>query len=137
MAESTTLSDIESRTDIEKLLRAFYARVQENPVIGYIFTDIAKTNWDHHIPLIVDFWESILLDRAVYRRNAMDIHYLLHQKEPFRKEFFEEWIMLFETTVNELYTGQRASLAIKRARGILALMEYRMLGEGGAGLSPR
>ena len=137
MTESTALPDIETRNDIEKLMRAFYARVQQSPVIGYIFTEIAHTNWDHHIPLIVDFWESILLDRPVYSRNAMDIHYLLHQKEPFRKEFFEEWIMLFETTVNELYTGQRASLAIKRARGILALMEYRMLGEGGAGLSPR
>lgn len=137
MSESTTLPDIETRGDIERLMRAFYARVQKSPVIGYIFTDIAKTNWDHHIPLIVDFWETILLDRAVYRRNVMDIHYLLHRKEPFRKDFFDEWIMLFETTVNELYAGQRASLAIKRARGILALMEYRMLGEGGPGLSPR
>ncbi|MFN4314949.1 MAG: group III truncated hemoglobin [Chitinophagaceae bacterium] len=131
--ENAAVADIESRADIESLMRAFYAQVKEDELISFIFNDVAKTDWEHHIPLIVDFWESILLDQPVYRRNAMDVHYQLHQKVAFRKEYFERWMLLFETTVSRMFTGPRASLAIKRAQGIAALMEYRMLGNSDPG----
>lgn len=124
------MPDITTRADIEQLIIRFYDKVKRDDTIGYIFNDIAKTNWEHHIPLIVDFWEGILLDTTSYRRNAMDIHYQLNKKEPFRKEFFDRWLQLFRETLNELFEGEKAELAWKRARGIADLMAFKMLGGG-------
>jgi hemoglobin len=124
------MMDIESRADIENLMLAFYEKVKKDELIGFIFNDVAKTNWEHHIPLIVDFWESILLDTGSYRRNAMDIHYQLHRQSPFRAEFFERWLQLFKETLDAHFEGPRASLAWKRAKGIADLMKFRMLGNG-------
>jgi hemoglobin len=73
-----TKKDITSRADIEQLVTTFYEQVKKDDTIGFIFTDVAKINWDHHIPLIVDFWESILLDNPVYTKNAMEVHYVLN-----------------------------------------------------------
>ena len=60
--------DITNRTDIEKLIILFYEKVKKDTVIGFIFTDVVPINWEHHIPLIVDFWETILLDNPVYKK---------------------------------------------------------------------
>ena len=37
--------DIEAKGDIKILVDHFYARVVEDPVIGYIFTETIKVNW--------------------------------------------------------------------------------------------
>lgn len=118
--------DITSRADIDNLLRKFYGKVKNDDVIGYIFNDVAKINWDHHIPLITDFWETILLDKRVYAKNAMAVHYELNQKEPFKKEHFSRWLHLFNETLDELYEGKIASLAKTRAQSIAALMQFKM-----------
>ena len=59
--------DIESREDIIAFVNRFYNKVEADPVIGYIFTDIAKVNWDHHLPRMYDFWESVLFGKALER----------------------------------------------------------------------
>jgi hemoglobin len=118
--------DISSREDIENLLRQFYEKVKRDEVIGYIFNDVAKIDWDHHIPLIVDFWETILLGHPVYSKNAMEVHYQLNRKEPLKQEHFNRWLGLFTETVDELYKGKIAELAKTRAHSIAGLMQYKM-----------
>ena len=120
-------NDIETRTDIEKLIIQFYAKVMINPVIGFIFTDVIKINLAQHIPIIVDFWETILLDNPVYKKNAMEVHYDLNKKTPLQKEHFNEWLLLFCTTVDELFIGKIATLAKTRAKSIAAVMEFKMI----------
>ena len=78
--------DITSRADIEKFIGSFYEHVKQDKTIGFIFTDVADMNWEKHIPLIVDFWETILLDNPVYKKNAMEVHYDLNKKTPLQKE---------------------------------------------------
>ena len=34
--------DIETRADCERLVREFYSRALEDPVIGFLFTDVAR-----------------------------------------------------------------------------------------------
>ncbi|MEJ7586648.1 MAG: group III truncated hemoglobin [Ferruginibacter sp.] len=79
--------DICSRKDIEKLILHFYEKIKPNPVIGFIFTDVVHMNWDQHIPVIVDFWETVLLDNPVYKKNVMEIHYDLNKKIRLEKIF--------------------------------------------------
>ncbi len=52
--------DIENRKDIELLVRSFYDKVKADDTIGYIFNDIAKVNWEKHLPVMFDFWENVL-----------------------------------------------------------------------------
>ena len=120
-------NDIETRTDIEKLIIQFYAKVMINPVIGFIFTDVIKIDLAQHIPIIVDFWETILLDNPVYKKNAMEVHYDLNKKTPLQKEHFNEWLLLFCTTVDELFIGKIATLAKTIAKSIAAVMEFKMI----------
>lgn len=118
--------DIKSRTDIDHLLRSFYEDVKSDPTIGIIFTEIVKMDWDHHIPLITDFWETILLDNPVYNNNAMGVHYQLNEKFPLHKEHFDAWLHLFFNTVDANFEGPKANLAKTRAKGIADLMLFKM-----------
>ena len=118
--------DINNRNDIQNLLIHFYEKVKRDPDIGFIFTDVANVNWETHIPIIVDFWETILLDNMVYKKNAMAIHYELNKKIPLQKKFFETWLSLFTATVDELYEGKIANLAKARAKSIAGTMQFKM-----------
>ena len=118
--------DIETREDIDRLVKTFYGKVKTDPTIGIIFTQIIQMDWDHHIPVIVDFWETILLDNPVYKRNAMAVHYDLNKKYPLQEEHFTAWLFLFNQTVDEMFDGPVAALAKKRAGGIASLMLFKM-----------
>ena len=118
--------DITTRAHIEQLVTTFYDRVKPNPEIGFIFTGIAHMNWEEHIPIIVDFWETILLDNPIYKKNAMEVHYDLNKKFPLQKIHFETWLTLFFQTVDELFEGTNADLAKKRAKSIADVMQFKM-----------
>jgi hemoglobin len=119
-------ADIASRADIELLVRRFYEKVTADEVIGFIFTKVIPMNWEHHIPVIVDFWETILLENMVYKKNAMEVHYEVNKKVPLQKEHFDRWILLFNGTVDEMYCGAKATLAKARASSIAAVMQFKM-----------
>ena len=118
--------DIAGRSDIETLITAFYEKVKQDATIGFIFTEVVSINWAHHIPVIVDFWESILLDNPVYRKNAMEVHYDLNKKQPLQKEHFESWMFLFTSMVDELFEGKIANEAKIRAKSIASVMLFKM-----------
>ncbi len=118
--------DIGSRSDIELLMAAFYDKVKKDDTIGYIFNDIAKVNWDHHLPIICDFWETLLLDSNSYSRNAMTVHYTLNRKVPLEEKHFERWLQLFFETVDDLFAGEIATMAKKKAKSIGSLMQFKM-----------
>lgn len=118
--------DISSRDDVERLVRQFYEAVKKDEIIGHIFTSLVKINWEKHIPLIADFWESILLDNPVYTKNAMEVHYHLNNIMPLQKAHFDSWLHLFTSTVDDLFEGKTAALAKKRAKSIAEVMLYKM-----------
>lgn len=118
--------DICNRHDIEIFIICFYKQVVKDETIGTIFTDVVKVNWETHIPLIIDFWETILLDNPVYKNNAMEVHYHINRLFPLEKKHFTTWLHLFNTTIDELHQGDVTELAKKRAKGIAAVMEFKM-----------
>ena len=118
--------DISSRSDVEKLIIAFYEKVKINPQIGFIFNELVDMDWENHIPVIVDFWETILLDNPVYKKNAMEVHYALDKKIRLQKIHFESWLFLFNSSVDELYEGKIATLAKTRAKSIASVMQFKM-----------
>jgi hemoglobin len=103
--------DIEDREDCEQLVRAFYSRALTDPMIGWIFVDVAKLDLDEHVPVIASFWETILLGSRTYRGGAFRPHADLHMKAGLRAGHFERWLALWRATVDELFAGERAELA--------------------------
>ena len=45
---------------LEALVRAFYERARQDPVLGPIFATMVE-DWEHHIRVVTDFWSRILL----------------------------------------------------------------------------
>jgi hemoglobin len=119
-------TDIGSRADIEKMVVQFYEAVKADETIGFIFTNLVHMNWEKHIPIIVDFWETILLDNPVYTKNAMEVHYQLNNLVPLQKKHFDSWVHLFTTSIDDLFEGRIAELAKTRARSIAAVMLFKM-----------
>ena len=74
------LHDIETRDDVERLVRAFYGRALEDPIIGFLFTDVAKIDLEAHVPRITSFWETILLGAHSYGGGAFAPHARLHMR---------------------------------------------------------
>lgn len=120
--------DIENRQDVERLVERFYERMMVDDVIGYIFTHYAKVDLETHLPIISDFWETILFERPVYKRGpkAMNVHVDLAKQVPLRKQHFTRWLYLFNTTVDELFTGDCAYKAKTRAISIAETMQKRI-----------
>jgi hypothetical protein len=52
------MNDLKTRQDIEILLKNFYEKALKDKVIGYIFTDVAKLDLEHHLPIITDGFVS-------------------------------------------------------------------------------
>ena len=59
--------DILSRADIELLVNRFYDKVKEDAILGYLFNDVAKTNWQVHLPKMYDFWKLFSLQKVRLR----------------------------------------------------------------------
>lgn len=113
--------DIQSRADVDDLMIRFYGRATNDPIIGYIFTDVAKLDLEKHLPIIGDFWETLLFGTGNYGRhgrNPLQIHALLNLKTPLRAEHFRRWLEIFRETVDESFAGERAEFAKTRAAAI-------------------
>jgi len=118
--------DITQKEDIQLLVDSFYEKVLKDETIGYIFTDVAKLNVPEHMPIMYDFWSSVLLGTTEYKRNPMDKHFALNEMEPLQKKHFDRWLELWFETVDELFEGATAKEAKTRASTIGRLMLFKM-----------
>ncbi|SFP85417.1 group III truncated hemoglobin [Parafilimonas terrae] len=118
--------DIKSRADVERMVNTFYDKVKQDDVIGFIFNDIAKVNWEKHLPVMYDFWENIIFLTNKYVGNPMSVHIHLNEQVPFTKEHFQRWLLLFTGTVDELFEGKKADIVKEKAASIAAIMETKI-----------
>jgi hemoglobin len=129
MGRVTGLPDIRTRDDIERLARAFYGKALVDPIIGWLFVDVAKLDLEAHLPRITSFWERILLGTGTYGGGAFRPHAALHAKAGLREGHFERWLTLWHGTVDELFAGPGADLAkshaTRVAHAFLARLEGR------------
>lgn len=121
--------DIETKSDIELLVKTFYDTVKKDSVIGFIFTDVAKVNWEKHLPMMYGFWENTLFYTGNYSGNPMRVHKNLNHVTPLKPEYFDQWNKLFTDTVDDLFSGEKALLAKQRALSISTVMKIKILNE--------
>jgi hemoglobin len=118
--------DIGSREDLFLLVKNFYNKLLTDDSINYLFTDVANINLEHHLPVLVDFWDNILFSSDTYRKNAMQPHLILHEKSPLTKHHFETWLRYFKESVDELFEGDKAFIAKERAQSIATVMQIKI-----------
>jgi len=126
------IRELRDRDDIEELVRAFYDEVFVDPLIGPIFTDIARVDVARHLPIMFDFWETVLLGTGTYRRNALQVHLVLSSRTPLRPEHFERWLELWEGAVATRFDGEKAERAVLQARRIAGSIQRRIAGRSGS-----
>jgi len=114
--------DIENRGDLDLMLSAFYEKALKDDLIRHFFLSVVPLDLHHHLPLITDFWESVLLNKGGYRKNVMEVHLDINQKSSIEPEHLARWVSLFTGTVDGLFEGPRALLAKQRAQSIATMM---------------
>lgn len=120
------LPDIQTRSDIDALVAAFYQRAIPDALIGHFFTAVKPLDMDTHLPRIASFWESMLLRNPVYEGSPMQIHMHLHQLSPLKPQHFERWLQLWNATVQQHFAGPIALLAVERAAMVARSMSMRI-----------
>jgi truncated hemoglobin YjbI len=126
------LPDLHDRADVERLVRTFYLTVFEDPLIGPIFTDVAHMDLEHHLPIMCDFWETVLFRAGLYRRNALALHVALNAKRALTLADFERWYAIWTATVDSLFAGEKATLAKVQAERIAGSIHRRLQGGSGS-----
>ncbi|WP_214364549.1 group III truncated hemoglobin [Pseudonocardia sp. H11422] len=128
--------DIADRDDITALVTAFYRRAFADDVLGPIFVDIARMDLPVHLPVMCDFWETVLLHAGRYRRNALRPHLALNAKVELTEVHFARWLDLWTATVDERHRGDVTELAKVQAARIAGSIARRLRGNRLASPSP-
>ncbi|MDE3124761.1 MAG: group III truncated hemoglobin [Bacteroidota bacterium] len=121
------LKDIGNRSDLQLLMETFYAKALKDELIQHYFNDVAKINMEKHLPIIVDFWESVLFETPIYKGNVMAVHQQLHQQSPFVQAHFNQWLLLFQQTTDDLFAGDMAEKIKQRAYSIATVISLKTI----------
>lgn len=125
MTSNSIKSDIKDQEDIRFLVIEFYHQALTDELIGPVFK-AANFSLEAHIPVMITFWETILLDVVTYKGNPMLKHIALNKEVPLLGEHFERWMKIWEETVRVNFEGPVADQAISRAASIAQLMQYKI-----------
>jgi hemoglobin len=100
---------------IKNLVTHFYQKIQCDKVLGPIFNGIAQVDWDHHIPLLCQFWNSIMLKTNEYHGNAYRKHVILGEKTQLTEAHFARWLAIFQEEAFKYLPIQSAQLITEKA----------------------
>lgn len=118
--------DIQTRDDIMILVNSFYNHVKRDKLLGPVFNDIAKINWNTHLPKMYDFWENVIFQTGSYRGNTLKVHLNLNDLSPLTSDHFEHWLVLFKITTKELFEGPNADTAMNKAESIATVIRIKL-----------
>jgi hemoglobin len=115
-------NDIKSLDDIKLLVNTFYSKVREDGVLGPIFEERIKGNWQPHLEKMYKFWQTVLAFDHTYSGRPFDPHTTM----PIDALHFERWIGLFFETVDELFQGDKAEEIKTKASNTAKVFEYKL-----------
>lgn len=122
------MGDLTCRADVEALLRRFYGRVLVDDLLAAPFAGVARRGLDSHLPVMCDFWETVLFRAGLYRRTALPVHRAVHARNPLSAKHFIRWLALWHDTVDAMYEGPVAAHAKAQAARIAWSMHRRLAG---------
>ena len=103
---------------IERLVRAFYAKVRADAVLVPVF-EARIADWEPHLEQMCAFWSSVALMTGRYHGTPM----VKHMPLPVDAGHFDRWLALFEQTAREICPGEAEAHFVELARRIAASLE--------------
>jgi hemoglobin len=111
---------------IERLVRAFYAKVRADAVLGPVF-EAKISDWEPHLQQMFAFWSSVALMTGRYHGTPM----VKHIRLPVDAGHFDRWLALFEETAHEVCPPEAVGHFVERAQRIAASLELGVAGANG------
>ncbi len=100
-------NDIQNLVDIQLLVDTFYNKIREDHLLKDIFNNKIQDRWPEHLTKMYSFWQTVLLEEHTYYGSP----FVPHAKLPIDLEHFDQWLLLFTTTVDDLFEGEKAEKA--------------------------
>ncbi len=113
------MKDITSKEDVVLLVNSFYDKVKSDEKLKDIFGHV---DWPHHLPIMYNFWSSLLLGDNSYQGNPFQKHVHL----AIDAAHFTRWFALFTQTVDEHFAGDKAVEAKSRAQSIAGVWQHKL-----------
>jgi len=109
--------DIKTREDIFLLVSKFYTKVRKDEKLGPFFNETIK-DWEAHLEHLTTFWESSLFLKTKFHGNPLEAHNKVDAafNNSITELHFGIWLNLWYQTIDELFEGDYAGNAKRRAR---------------------
>lgn len=117
-----TPTQILTLDDIKVLVDTFYERIRTDELLAPIFNERIQDRWPIHLEKMYKFWQTVLLEEHTYFGSP----FFPHAHLPVGHEHFATWLALFNKTVDELFTGDKAEEAKWRANKMAELFEAKI-----------
>jgi hemoglobin len=120
--------DLADRDDVYALLSRFYGQVLVDDLLAEPFTEVHAKGLAAHLPVMCDFWETMLFGARLYQRSALEVHREVHHNHPLTHRHFIRWLTIWLDTVDAMYVGPVAERAKVQGRRIAWAMHRRLCG---------
>lgn len=118
--------DNELTARIDAFVDAFYERVLVDPLLAPMFLEVAQVRLFDHLPRIKAYWRKMLLGHDDYRRHMMRKHRELNALQPLSQDHYQQWLTLFEETLEEHPLGRVNERALQLARRVAGNMRQNL-----------
>lgn len=116
------MKEIKGRAEVVELVDAFYDKVKKDELLSPIFNEVARVNWETHLPKMYNFWDSLLFGAQNYKGKPFDHHLPL----PLIIRHFDRWVYLFYETLDERFEGEKAEEARVKATNIAGVFRFKL-----------
>ncbi len=114
--------EIETIAEIRELVDTFYDNVRRDPLLGPVFEKRIGDSWDAHLGKMYRFWQTVLLQEHTYHGSPFSPHATM----PIGKEHFQRWLQLFQETLKDNFTGEKADEAQWRAEKMAQMFQLKI-----------
>lgn len=122
--------DLDTRVEITEFVTRFYREIAQDERFHLYFEDLAHVDWHAHTLDLADFWAGVLLGEPHREADeVIEAHRWLHDAAPFDRDLFDRWLEIFETTLDDGWTGPHTDHARRRGHGYAWAMAKRLVGD--------
>jgi hemoglobin len=129
--------DLASRADVEALLRRFYGQVLVDEILAEPFAQIRINGLESHLPVMCDFWETVLFRAGLYQGSAVRVHQPVNDRYRLTAGHFLRWLHLWNLNIDQMYQGPIADHAKIQAARIARALHRRLTGNDSTNLDER
>ncbi len=119
---TSSKNEITNIQDIKRLVEQFYKKVRQDELLKDIFNSVIQDRWSEHLEKMVRFWQTVLLEEHTYYGSP----FIPHAQLPVEKSHFDQWLKLFNETIDEHFTGEKAKKAKWQGERMAEMFQHKI-----------